>query len=184
MSSDFITVARFNAPAGADRAKARLDAAGIRALLVEREAKGPNWHLEKQASVLDLLVAPDDEDRAVDVLNRPDVERAHEAAVSEERLPAISAEVAGEDSDSPPDIVSSREELVDRAFKAQIISVVFWPLQIYALYCILTAVRSPLSLREASRRRLNLTIAIHIVWWLLLAFFVGFFGMLGVALRI
>ena len=175
MSSGHVTVARFNNPAFAERAKARLEAAGIAALLTEKEKVTVGWHSADHSEAdVHVLVAPDDEDRAIDVLSgdsspftMPGGDNQNsDAIVGEARL---KGSPPAEDDEPAPDIVTSRDEMVLRAYKAQVIAFIFWPLQLYALYCIVGVSGSQQPLTDKSRRRWATTLILHCACWVFVA---------------
>ena len=184
MASDFVSIARFNNPAVAERAKARLMAEGISALLTEREKVALRWHSAEQSEAdVHLLVALADEDRAVEILNtdappaRPPVGESQDTdAIATQAL--LNSSTPAEHDEPTPDLVTNRDALVDRAFKAQVISFLFWPLQLYALYCIFDVSRLRQPLTVQSRRRYTATLILHGVCWAFVAVILFMTGIL------
>src|SRR4051812_44538032 len=70
MDDDLITVATFGDALTAEMARNRLEAEGIRAMVMDRETSAMAWHLTQAIGGVKLLIAARDEDRAIEILER------------------------------------------------------------------------------------------------------------------
>jgi hypothetical protein len=173
MNDDFVTIATFGSALEAEMARNKLDAEGIRALVMDRETSAMAWHLTQAIGGVKLLVAADDEDRAIAVLDRrttaepaqvddspPD---ESEAVVAQENLDKVEPQQQDEPEEEPP---TARELNAERAFKAQIFAFLFFPLQFVALVFIVQVAASQERLEGRPRRQFRNALILHPFAWL------------------
>jgi hypothetical protein len=189
MSDDFVTVATFSDAMEAEIARNRLEAEGIRAVLMDRETVAMAWHVAQAIGGVKLLVAEADEERAVEILDNrrfvPDEEDVPEdaivAAADRHKLAPRHDEhqaiVAAENLDKvaslePDDDTPTERELdAERAFKSQVFAFLFFPLQLMALIFIISVASSHQRLEGRPRRQFHIALALHALGWLVFLLF-------------
>jgi hypothetical protein len=139
MTNKLVTIATCFDTGEAVLVRNRLAEAGLRAFLSDENASATAWQLTAALGGIKVQVAEDDVPTALAVLNeRPaslrELEKEALASGREERF----AEGAGAEDDAreedKADVPISRiDALVDRAFKAAVFGLLFFPLQIYSL---------------------------------------------------
>ncbi len=145
MAEKIVTIARFTNPVEAALARSRLENAGIRAFLNNEEAAVIGWQLSSSGTI-ELLVSEADLETAREALlydplpeilaqertveqhpegiAEPDFRRLHRTGI-------ITPETVEEEDDTPPD---PYEERIDRAFRAALLGIFFFPIQFYTFY--------------------------------------------------
>jgi hypothetical protein len=133
MSGELVTVATFNDPVEAAIARNYLEAAGISALLLDEMTVATNWGMANAVGGIKLQVGRDHvEDAEALLCQIPDVDS--------DEVPSIALAMAPT-ADEPPDPIefgNPKDQAVDRLFRATIFGLIFWPLQIYALWVLMT----------------------------------------------
>jgi hypothetical protein len=165
MNDEFVTLATFGNALEAEMARNRLEAEGIRALILDRETASMAWHLTQAIGGVKLLVAPADEDRAALILDHPAerLDRSEaDAIVSQEDLDKV-APLSPDEPDEPP---TERELNAGRAFKTQVFAFLIMPLQVLALYFIVKVFLSEERLNGRPRRAFLWTLGLHVFNWL------------------
>jgi hypothetical protein len=166
MVNDFVTVATFTNSPEANLAKQRLEAEGIRCLLLNESTVNVAWHLSVAVGWIQLQVLQEDVDVAKSIL------------VSElDYQPVTEAESKkfdeAEDYDIPP--LSWADKTADRGFVASVIGIlfVFLPIQIYSLWLLLSLLiyRQPIS----PNRRIKVIVALVLDFLSLFIFWKMFF---------
>jgi len=148
MPDSLVRVATYANLPEAEMARNYLAAENVRAVLVDTETAALNWHIAQAIGGVKLMVHVDDEDRAVELLEDQVRRRVRNATADEahDESQAIASEgdLAAMDppADEQGDEPSEREIAAERAFRAQIISFLFFPLQLYALLMIATVAGS------------------------------------------
>lgn len=151
MVNDFVTVATFTNSPEANLAKQRLEAEGVRCLLLNESTVNVAWHLSVAVGWIQLQVPHKDVDVAKSILVS---ELDYQAMTEAERKEVDEAE----DDDIPP--LSWADKTADRAFVASVISLffVFLPIHIYSLWLLLSLLiyRQPIS----PNRRIKVIVAL------------------------
>lgn len=198
MNDDLVTVATFGDALTAEMARNRLEAEGIRAMIMDRETSAMAWHLTNAIGGVKLLVAAHDEDRAIEILDHPrshqdadDTGEESEAIVAPENRNKIisrqaeeQAIVADENLDKVPpvftdeedDTPTERELDAERAFKAQVFAFLFFPIQFVALIYIIQVAASSQRLDGRPRRQFRYAVVLQAFAWL---FFLAMWVVLG-----
>lgn len=187
MADDFVTVVTYSDPAEADAARNHLEAEGVRALLLDRETAPLAGQLTKAVGVIKLLVAVADEERAEAILENhvrrraglipepvPEESHAFVAEADKDKVEPLRDESATNDAENVPtrsidldEPPTARELDAERAYKAQIIAFLVWPVQLYALMCILTVAASSERLEGRYLRKYRFAIVLQVVLWML-----------------
>lgn len=163
MSERLVTVSTHLEPVEAAIARNRLDAAGIRAEVLDDQTATVAWQLGAATGGAKLLVAEEDAERALLVL-------AGDGGGPEGPEAGFTAEPPGPDEDDGP--LNGREEAAERSFRAALLGLAAWPLQAWATVLVMDAWASdePLRPRVRSRLRwatgLNLTFLLAVVAFL------------------
>jgi hypothetical protein len=165
MVNDFVTVATFTNSPEANLAKQRLEAEGVRCLLLNESTVNVAWHLSVAVGWIQLQVAQEDVDVAKSIL----VSELDYQPVTQ----AESKKFDQEDDDIPP--LSWADKTADRAFVASVIGIlfVFLPIQIYSLWLLLYLLikRQPVS----PNRRIKVIVALVLDFLSLFIFWKMFF---------
>jgi hypothetical protein len=152
MSDSFVTVATFQDPVAASLAKNLLDGAGIPAILLDETTVATDWLLSGAIGGVKLQVAPLHLERAEMILARTqETERDeddeddqddddYEAAIAPT---AFAAREIAEDLRSEREDKAPVNQLVDRMFRVAIFGLIFWPLQLYALWLLFQVMAEP-----------------------------------------
>lgn len=189
---ELVTVATFNTIARAEAARERLQADGIRAMILDHESAPSSslsaMDLAATLGGVKLLVKAADEDRAVDTLDRlarqptaaiaaaaPTSAPASDAATAEENAetgePGEAANDSADAAESPEQPVSvqttDREVLAERTLRAQIFSFIIWPLQFVTLIFLIQVATSKERLSEKPRKAFATAVTLHVVLWLI-----------------
>jgi len=143
---DFVTVARFNSTAEAQLALNRLQAEGVRGDVTDGLVVDTDWALTTALGAVKLQV--------------PALDAARAAIVLSERFPPDELEEAARATLEPGDTVdepevppNSREANAERAYKAGVIGLLFFPLELYAFWLVLKVFVSDEPLRSEFRRK-------------------------------
>ncbi|HYW22368.1 MAG TPA: hypothetical protein VE956_24275 [Nodularia sp. (in: cyanobacteria)] len=129
MVNNFVTVATFTSSPEANLAKQRLEAEGVRCLLLNESTLNVAWHLSVAVGWIQLQVLKENVDLAKSIL------------VSELDYQSVSDVVMEQDDyDDDIEILSRADKTADRALITSVISLifVFLPMQIYSLWLLLS----------------------------------------------
>jgi Putative prokaryotic signal transducing protein len=133
MSNELVTVATFNDPIEAAMARNYLEAAGISAMLLDETTVATHWGMANAVGGIKLQVSLANLAHAEVLLDQiPDDEP--------DDMPSIALAMSPT-ADEPPkelDDGSTKDQAVDRLFRATIFGLIFWPLQFYALWMLVT----------------------------------------------
>jgi hypothetical protein len=133
MSSELVTVATFNDPIEAAMARNYLEAAGISAMLLDETTVATNWGIANAVGGIKLQVSLGNLAQAEVLLDQvPDDEPDDVPSIALTMTPTT---------DEPPEELdhgTTKDKAVDRLFRATIFGLVFWPLQFYALWLLMT----------------------------------------------
>ena len=159
MSDRLVTISTHLEPMEAAMARNRLDAAGIRAEILDEQTTALAWQLGGAIHGVKLLVAEGDAGRALLILGGVD-------DLPDEPETGFTAVPPEPDEDGAP--LNKREEAAERAYRSALLGLVVWPLQAWAALVIMDAWSSEEPLRPSCRRSL--------VWatWLNLPFVLCF----------
>ncbi|MFL5340114.1 MAG: putative signal transducing protein [Gemmataceae bacterium] len=156
MAAELVTVGTYSSPIDANLDRARLEDAGIGAVLADEEAAVMNWALTNAMGGIKLLVPGTDVEAATAILAAPaepfDPAEAMQAFREPDDLEPETARVS-EQPDVPESAASRREELADRALKAAVLGWLFLPAQLYAFWLLLRVFVSNEPLGPRARRR-------------------------------
>ena len=183
MLGRFITVETYMNPMQAHMAKNHLEAAGIRGVLADEHAVSNFWQLSNAIGGIKLQVAESDLERAEEVLDalehhRHDADPAEVAddiAEGEPKPEPKPSDKEDEEQAEPP--LNAREQNAERAYRAALIGMVFFPLQFYATWLLLSVWQDDTPLRASVRRQLNWAILFN------LPLVIVAFGIIGFYLR-
>jgi hypothetical protein len=158
MNEAFVTVATFWKPIEAHLAQVHLQSAGIESVLQNENSISMNWlEFANISKGVQLQVRASNVDRAREVLSRKG-ESEDSVAVDEDPAPA---EWENEPPDPPELPLNEREQLAERAWKAAVFGIIFWPLEFYATYQLGLVLLRSSELRRSVRQRLNYAIALN-----------------------
>jgi hypothetical protein len=179
MSNDFQTIATFWNPNEAQLARALIEAEGVQVVLMGYEAISSDWLLSNAIGGVQLQVPQAQVDYAVNILedSGPFGRRSLVSATGEgglddglEEGPEDSSEVVEEDQTQP----TAKEESIDRFIKTSILSWIFFPLSLYALWLFLSVLTNPDPVGEKYTRKLWIGTLIQLLPLLLTLEVVGF----------
>jgi hypothetical protein len=183
MSHDFQTVATFWSPNEAQLARALIESEGIQVVLMGYEAISSDWLLSNAIGGVQLQVPEAKVDQAVAILedSGPFGRRSLVSATgevesgdgSDDEGLEDSYEVVDEDRAQP----TEKEESIDRFVKTSILSWIFFPLSLYALWLLLSVLTNPEPVGEKYTRKvwiatliqllpLLLTLVVLVRFWL------------------
>lgn len=178
MPESLVRVATFASLPEAEMARNYLVAENVRAVLVDSETAALNWHIAQAIGGVKLMVHVDDEDRAVELLEEQARRRLRNAGEQHDESQAITSEGDLAAMDPPADEgdePSDREIAAERAFRAQIISFLFFPLQLYALMMIVIVAGSRGRLEGKPLRHYQIAMILHVICWTALLMMFGLF---------
>jgi hypothetical protein len=178
MPDKLVTIAAFGTLAEATMARDQLEAEGVRAVLADAEAVGMAWYLTSAFGGVKLQVMDVDVDRAISILGADNVTPIGDG----ESPPDETGKGFERDSDMPDDDdrESPTDEVIERAFRAALLGVLFLPLQFYSVWLLLHIPRGYEPLSSENRRRVLTTIVLD-TWMLVL--FAVFVWTLSLATR-
>ncbi|GAX35987.1 DUF2007 domain-containing protein [Nodularia sp. NIES-3585] len=146
MVNSFVTVATFTSSLEANLAKQRLEAEGVKCLLLNESTVNVAWHLSVAVGWIQLQVP------------QPNIDLAKSILVSELDYQSVSD--LGMEAEDDIKMPSWADKTADRAFIASVISLifVFLPIHIYSLWLLfcLLVYRQPIS----SNRRIKVILAL------------------------
>jgi len=183
MSNDFITIATTSTPTEASLIRNQLEAEGIRVYLSDEEAVGMAWYLGNALGGIKVQVASEDADRAFELLDEHDP-----VTISEEDWKTVEGFENGweEDEATEDDAQDSVEESaaerdldqeVNRAFKAAVLGIIFFPLQVYSFFLLLDILFSGLTLTPTQQKKVNIGFLLDCIVlsaWSYMLFFRGY----------
>ncbi len=142
-AANLVTVAVPRTAAEAHFLKNQLEAVGIDVYLADEEAVAMAWHMTGAFGGVKLQVAATDAEDALAFLDRrpwPD-------------MPAATAVggTAAEDEDDEEEVLSEREQTANRAYRAAVFGLLFFPLEAYALWLFIRVARTRDRLAGKSR---------------------------------
>ncbi len=161
MSDKLVTIATFSTLVEASIARDQIEAEGVRVFLADTQAVGIAWHLTTAMGGIKLQVMDDDADRAISILEVDDGPSVSDGESWSDEVAEDSEWEIGKthkDEYEPP-----TDELVDRAFRAAFLGLIFLPLQLYSVWLLLRIARDYKPLSSADRRRV-LTTTILDTW--------------------
>ncbi|MFN7734275.1 MAG: putative signal transducing protein [Pirellula sp.] len=159
MSNDFQTVATFWNPNEAQLARALIESEGIQVVLMGYEAISSDWLLSNAIGGVQLQVLESQVDRAVAILedSGPFGRRSLVSGTGEGEVDDGSDGEGFEDSREEVDDdraqLSEKEESVDRFLKTSILSWIFFPLSLYALWLLWSVLDNPEPVGEKYTRK-------------------------------
>jgi hypothetical protein len=185
MSNDFVTVATTSTPTEASLIRNHLEAEGIRVFLSDEAAVGMAWYLGNAIGGVKVQVADEDAERAFEILDEHDP-----VPLSEEDWKTVSDFESGWDEDEeeedteevPEAAVESASERdldqeVNRAFKAAVLGIIFFPLQVYSFFLLLDILFSGLTLTPTQQKKVNIGFLLDCIVlsaWSYMLFFRGY----------
>ncbi len=129
---ELTTISILQNAAEANMVKNQLEAAGIRAYLSGEEAVAMAWYLGDALGGIKVQVAARDAEDALDLLEQKPWQESPE---EDNTAFATSATLSAlEDEDGPEEVLSNREKTAMMAGRSAVFGLVFWPLELYALY--------------------------------------------------
>jgi hypothetical protein len=173
-NANLVTIARFIDPVEASLAKNCLEDAGFQAFLADFETVSIDWQIASAIGAIKLQVFDTDVEAARSVL-RDQLEGANgdESEPIDEAIDPDS--VAGvpddDDSDDLEPEPNAREKAAERALKGAVLGLLFWPLQAYVSYLLMTVYFSSQTLAGRSRRHALIAAVINLPF-----FIVGLYG--------
>jgi hypothetical protein len=159
MTQDFVEVTRFADPIEATLAKNQLEAAGIKAFLMDDTTVTMDWLLSNAIGGVKVVVAPQDLERAELILfgeekaDPKDLAAAAEAAEPEEEVEEADEESPEASEEGDETTATPREVDAERAYKAAVFGLLLYPLQFYACWLLLAVYFSDERLEGTARRR-------------------------------
>ncbi|QDU51297.1 putative signal transducing protein [Gimesia panareensis] len=167
MSDDFVTVATLNTPTEASLVRNQLEAEGIRVFLSDEEAVGMAWYLGNAIGGIKVQVAAEDADRAFGLLDEHDpvtiseedwkTVEGFENGWDEEEEDADAAEDTAEESAPERDL----DQEVNRAFKAAVLGIIFFPIQVYSFFLLLDILFSGHSLTPVQQKKVKISLLLN-----------------------
>ena len=117
---ELVTIATFTNSIEASLAQQQLKAAGITCLLADEATTNFAWHLSVAVGWIKLKVLRTDVANAIDILTATNVQ----------------FQPFDDDADEDDDFeqVSPADEILERAFRAAVIGLIFFPLQLYSIW--------------------------------------------------
>lgn len=120
---ELVTIATFTNSIDASLAQQQLKAAGINCLVADEATTNFAWHLSIAVGWIKLKVLRRDVDNAIDILTASDIQFQP---------------FDDTDDDDEFEKLSPADEILERAFRAAVIGLIFFPLQIYSLWLLAT----------------------------------------------
>jgi hypothetical protein len=139
-SHELVTIAVTQGSVEANVVKNYLAEAGIEAFLVDDEAVSMNWVMTNAYGGMKVQVAAVDADVAREALELKS-EAGEHGEVWTSVSPSASLERMPVD-DEPEKEPSVRETNANRAFRAAVLGLLFWPIELYAVYVLFKVYRS------------------------------------------
>ncbi len=140
MSTELVTIAVAQDSVEANVVRNYLLDAGIEAFLVDDEAVSMNWVLANAYGGIKVQVAAGDADEARAALELKSAAGEH-GDVWTSTSPSASLERAPAD-EEPEKPLSDRAINANRAFRAAVFGLLFWPIELYAAYVLFKVYRS------------------------------------------
>lgn len=178
-----MTIARFVDPIEASMAKNCLDEAGLPAFLADADTVATVWTFSNALGGIKLQVAGLDADTARAILGeRHDVSADDAAELIREAIATRPAPEDGGD-DLPPDDdddpdepePSRREKNAERALRAAVFGIFFFPIAFYASFLLMKVVFSDEPLADAPTKRAYTAAAINLPFLVILYLFGSYF---------
>jgi hypothetical protein len=141
MPDELTTVATFETPLQAAIARNYLESEGVTAFLADDETVSMAWHLTNAIGGVKLRVATDQAEKAIQLLDRLEQDRAAKDAGGDEAVDEAGEEDfqgLDEEDEEPP--LSTADELAGRAFRAALLGLIFCPLQLYSMWLLASLV--------------------------------------------
>ena len=137
MRRDLVTVATFIDAVEAAMARNCLEASGIHSVLHDEQTIATDWGLGNAIGGIKLQVSAAQVERAEFLLSQ---RRTDDDSDQPGQLPetAIATAETAEDLHYEQERRSPKNQTVERMFRSTIFGLFFWPLQLYALYLLLT----------------------------------------------
>ena len=136
MSDRLVTIATFQDPVPATLAKNYLEDQGIPAILLDETTIATDWMLSSAIGGVKLQVAQIHVERAELLLNQVQNEKSAEDAPPEPES-AIAAQEIAEDLQADREDRAEINKHADKLLFSAVFGLVFWPLQLYAIYLML-----------------------------------------------
>jgi Putative prokaryotic signal transducing protein len=136
MSERLVTVATFQDSVAAALAKNFLEHEGIACILIDDTTIATDWMLSAAIGGVKLQVAALNAERAEMLLAQIQEERneSEDEASDEHLRTGVAAREIAEDLQAEEDDRAPINQLADKAFRAAVFGLLFWPLQLYVLY--------------------------------------------------
>jgi hypothetical protein len=138
MSSELVTVATFNDPVEAAMARNYLEAGGVHAFLLDEETVATTWGFANAIGGIKLQVNVANAERAEALLDDLPGNDADDQESADVPLTAFTTAETMEELREEKEAGSPRDEAVDRLFRATVGGLLFFPIQFYALWMLLT----------------------------------------------
>ena len=139
MSDRLLTVATFQDPIAAAMAKNFLESEGIAACLIDEATIATDWMIATAIGGIKLQVGALQLERAELLLAQVRAMRDEADEEEDEPLPAtgIAAQEIAEDLQAEEEDKAAINQMTDKLFRSTVFGLIFWPLQLYALYLLL-----------------------------------------------
>jgi hypothetical protein len=142
MADRLVTVATFGDPVEAAMARNALEAGGIRTYLRDEEAVAVNWSLGNALGGIKLQVNAWDFERAELLLSRQAREAAEQPPAEQALETALTTAEAAEELRHERAEQAPANRCADRAFRAAVFGLLFWPIQLYATWMLLSLLQA------------------------------------------
>ena len=157
MSDELVTVATLNTPVEASMVRNQLEAEGIRAYLSDAETVGMVWYMGNAVGGIKVQVAQSDVERAFKIFD------AHEPVpITEEDWRTADSECDEEAHGEDEQPVSEIDDMVNRAYKAAFLGILFIPIQVYSLVTLGAIVFGSTPLNAENRRKVKIAFLIDL----------------------
>ena len=137
MSGELVTVATFHDPVEAALARNFLEDSLIRAYLLDAEMGSNSGGLGAAIGGVKLQVHAADTEKARFLLSQLPAQHA-DAAHFEGPITAFANAETIEELRAEREILPPKDDAVDRLFRATVLGLIIWPIQIYALWLLIT----------------------------------------------
>jgi hypothetical protein len=139
MNDELVTLATFDNPVQAAMARNYLEAAGIRAYLLDEQTVAMHWGLSNAIGGVKLQVKASSIEEAEALLDELPAHGIGDVAADDPALAtAITTPETLDDLHEEVDDRSPKDAAVDRIFAMTVIGLVLWPLQFFALWMLLS----------------------------------------------
>ncbi len=173
MNDRLVTVATFLSPVEANLAKNELEAAGVKAYLLDEETANTAWQLTSAIGGVKLQVAEHAARQAATVLaHQPDTDFTDDDSPAVDAGPMsemiATADIPRTLADEPERVLTAREQRAERAYRGAVFGMVFAPLHLLVFWVLLRVFLSDERLNADMRRKALIAFFIN------LPFMIGF----------